>query len=433
MERRLGVFETAETLTDAFAPFNVVGVIELETGISLYGLHEALARAERRHPLLRARIVPEGRAFRYILDDCAAIPLDVIERRDDTHWHEIAEAELNKAFDPGTGPLMRCTYLKDAPGSPKAELIVSFLHTIIDGSSAVNLVNEILFSWNAIAAGDTLNEPEELPLLAAVEEHFPAPYRGPKAKLKVAGFMARQLLDEIRYRRRARGTRQMPVFEHGRCRTVHQTLEGEDLENLIRSARRRRVTLNSALNAAMLISVQRRLYGNRAVPLRNFNFAMLRPYLEPPLRSHHLGSYHVMLRATVDLEEDQNLWLLAEKINADFLAVNRRGDKYLALLTVEGAMKMILRQRRMRMASTALAYTGPLKIPRQIGSIRIKSVRSMVSNLVLGPEYTAQARLWDGRLWWDTIFLDCDMDRATAAAITDDIFHRLREAGEEST
>ena len=86
----------------------------------------------------------------------------------------------------------------------------------------------------------------------------------------------------------------------------------------------------------------------------------------------------------------------------------------------------------MRMGAAALAYTGPLKLPRHVGAIRIRGVRAMVSNLVLGPEYTAHARLYGGRLCWDHVYLDCDMDESTAAGITDEIFDLLRRVGKES-
>ncbi len=98
MERPLGIFETAETLTDAAAPFNVVGVIELDTGISPDGLSAALDRAQRRHPLLRARIVDPGDGWHYDLDSTPRIPLEIIRRRDAFHWQEIVETELNRAL-----------------------------------------------------------------------------------------------------------------------------------------------------------------------------------------------------------------------------------------------------------------------------------------------------------------------------------------------
>jgi hypothetical protein len=431
MERPLGIFETAETLTDAAAPFNVVGVIELDTGISPGGLSAALERAQRRHPLLRARIVDPGDGWRYDLDGAPRIPLEIIKRRDASHWREIVEAELNRAFDLETGPLMRCILLVGKSGTTASELVVSFLHTIIDGTSAVNLVREILEAWNASASGRRLKEPEILELQPPVEAFFPPEYRGLRGKLRIARFMARQLADEIGYRRHARGTRRMKVHPAGRCRSLSRDLGGDDVVALVRATRRHRVTLNSALNAAMLLVVQDRLYDGAAVPLRNFNFAIMRPYLRPPINDHHLGSFHVMLRSTVDIEARHDFWQLASTINSQLVANARRGDKYLSLLTVADVMRFILGQRKMRMAATALAYTGPLKMPQHVGAIRIRGVRTMVSNLMLGPEYTAHARLFGGRLCWDQVYLDCDMDEATAGGITDAIFDLLRRMARE--
>jgi hypothetical protein len=432
MERPLGIFETAETLTDAYTPFNVVGVIELETGISAHGLRTALDRAQHRHPLLRARIVDPGDGWHYDLDGAPAIPLEIIERRDADHWRQVAEAELNRPFDIGTGPLMRCSLLVGESGTIASELVVSFLHTIIDGTSAINLVHEILEAWDAAAAGRSLNEPEILELQPPVEEFFPPEYRGFRAKARVAGFMARQLADEIGYRLRARGTRRMSVYTSTRCKLLSRDLGSDDLNALVRATRRHRVTLNSALNAAMLLVIQNRLYRDAAVPLRNLNFAIMRPYLRPPIDDHHLGSFHVMLRSTVDLQKTHDYWQLASKINSQLVANIRRGDKYLSLLTVADVMRFLLGQRKMRMGATALAYTGPLKLPQHIGAIRIRGVRAMVSNLVLGPEYTAHARLFGGRLCWDHVYLDCDMDERTATGITDQILDLLRRVGKES-
>jgi hypothetical protein len=78
------------------------------------------------------------------------------------------------------------------------------------------------------------------------------------------------------------------------------------------------------------------------------------------------------------------------------------------------------------MGTTALSYTGPSRLPRRFGSIEVSSPEVFISNLTLGPEYTAQARLADGELFWNIVYLDCDMDRATADRISDEMLEILR-------
>ena len=89
-------------------------------------------------------------------------------------------------------------------------------------------------------------------------------------------------------------------------------------------------------------------------------------------------------------------------------------------------MKPILRRHRQRMGNTALSYTGPSRLPRRFGAIEISSPEVFISNLTLGPEYTAQARLADGELRWNIVYLDCDMDRAKADRISDEMLDILR-------
>jgi hypothetical protein len=256
---------------------------------------------------------------------------------------------------------------------------------MIDGASAVNLVREILEAWDAGAAGRILGEPEVLELAPAVEDLFPPEYRGLRAKLGVARFFMRQIVDEIGYRWRARGTRKMPVHERSQCRVLNRVYGGDDLERLVRATRRHRVTLNSAINAAMLIVVQRRLYDGSAVPLRNFIMGVMRPYLDPPLTAQHLGSHFVMLRSTTDVGADQDFWELASRINRDYVAAAKRGDKHYSLLTVRKVMQMLLGQRKMRMSATALAYTGPIKLREEIGAtVLILVVLPVVYSVLVG-------------------------------------------------
>jgi hypothetical protein len=64
--------------------------------------------------------------------------------------------------------------------------------------------------------------------------------------------------------------------------------------------------------------------------------------------------------------------------------------------------------------------------------LRLEEIHAFISNMVLGPEYSALARLWEGRLWWDIVYLDSDMDRAVAATVAETILDLLRTAGRAS-
>lgn len=84
------------------------------------------------------------------------------------------------------------------------------------------------------------------------------------------------------------------------------------------------------------------------------------------------------------------------------------------------------------MSHTALGYTGVAVLPRDYGGLRLDGLHAFVSNFVLGLEYTAQVRLFGGRLWWDFQYLDCDMDRDKAGLLAREILAELEEVANGS-
>jgi hypothetical protein len=63
--------------------------------------------------------------------------------------------------------------------------------------------------------------------------------------------------------------------------------------------------------------------------------------------------------------------------------------------------------------------------------MRVRGLRSFVSNLPEGPQYTAQARLFGGELLLDVVYLEADLDEALARAIAEDLLATLRAEGRE--
>lgn len=420
MQRALGVFETTQVVVNAHFPFNVAIAVLLLGAPPPERVSQALAALQRRHPLLRARVERHRHRFHYALQGVSEIPLRLLPRTSAEQWRAEVEQALATPFDLATGPPIRGVYLYGG-AEAAAELVLCLQHAVVDAASAANLMHELL---SLCAAADTVLP--ELSLGPATESGFPPELRGWRGVLRRLGFLGRQIADEIRYQRRARGMRRAPIHASGRCRVLHRDLDREATSALVRRCRRRRVTLNSALCAAMLLVLKRELYGRGNLPLRSFVFANLRPYLHPPIGPEHLGSHFAMMRMTTLVREDMDLWRLAGVLNRQTHAAARRGDKALSLLLTRSVMRMILGLRRMRMAHAALSYTGVASVAEQYGEIRLAGLHAWVSNFTLGPEYTAQARIYADRLVWDTLYLDSDMDAATAARLTEQMLDLLQ-------
>ncbi len=421
--RALGAFETAQALTNAHTPFNVVAVLPLRNGPGEETLRQALDAIQRRHPLLRSRLEPIDDTFLFT-PVTRPISLEGLDRVDDATWIEVAERELGRALDTETGPLVRC--LRIAGDRAASEIVLTFHHSIMDATSGANVVRELLTACSAIDSGEVPLLGPPLPMMPAEDDLIPETLPGERRRSSIAGFLLRQVADEAAFRLRAIGGRRPPVHLSGRCRVLCRRLAEEDTTALVRASRGHRLPLNSALNAGMLLAVHRHLYDGKAARLRHLNFADLRQTLKPRVTEEHLGSYHGMLRVSVPMSAGADLWTTAAEVSERFSIAARRGDTFHSVRLSASMMRPILRQRRHRMGTTALSYTGPSRLPSRFGSIEMSSPEVFISNLTIGPEYTAQARLTDGELHWNIVYLDCDMDRATADRISDEMLDILR-------
>jgi hypothetical protein len=296
----------------------------------------------------------------------------------------------------------------------------------MDATSGYNIARELLMACAQIDSGEAPQLGPPLPLMPAEDDLFPQTMPGGRRRSSVVSFLLRQLGDELAYRLRTIGARRPPVHPDGNCRVLCRRLAKDDTATLVRSCRKRRLPLNSALNAAMLVAVHRLLYDGKATLLRHFNFADIRQVLEPRVAGEHLGSYHAMLRVTVPMPSQADIWTTAADLNEKISSGARRGDTFSSVKLSAAMMRPILGQRKLRMGTTALSYTGPSRLPKSFGKIEVSSPEVFISNLTLGPEYTAQARLADGELRWNIVYLDCDMDRATADRISDEMLGVLR-------
>jgi hypothetical protein len=422
-ERPLGSFEEAQAITGQHFPYNLVAVIGLE-GLSIRDrLRGALDGLQHRHPLLRSHITWERKrpCFRIGADE---IPLRFTERRHDRAWIELVEEELVTAFDSTRGPLARCAYLPPPEGEPASEVVITFHHAIVDGVAAGRFAHDLLSACGG-SAPEEKTEVSSVTFPVAADEHFPARFRGARRLMPSALFLGGQLIDEAAFRWRTRGQRARPDAGAGRCRIYTMIFSEAETDAIVRASRRRRVTLTGLFEAAILLAVLRHRYPGKTLPHRYFAFPLLRPYLEPPISDESFGSYLTTLRLTIEASDKDDIWDLASRIHRQLHEAAKAGEKFLASLSSPFSMRTVFRQQSCRMSTTALSYTGPARLDSHYGDLRLRELHAFVSNFAIGPEYTAQVRLFRRKLWWDILYLEADMDEQQARGIADDIHELL--------
>ena len=424
--RKLGSVEYSWARMDEFAPVTFVGVLHLTNGPAPGILQKALNALQTRQIMLRVSLVERNGDFYFDeADSPSPLQLQRLERTRDGEWQDHAENHLNTPIDTAAAPLARCTYLY---GEDRCELIFSFHHAIIDSRSGQSFIHQLLSECAALEAGVTDREAYSQTACApAMENLYPPEFQGVRRGLRTASFMFRQMIEEFSYRRRL-GKKQ-PLYKDAttRCRVLSIELSEAATINLTRSARQRRIPLNSVLQTAMLICLFRQHYAGQTLPMRGISFADMRPHLIPPMPASVMGVYISMLQYTVSLSPDREFWHLAADIRDQIYRATKYGDKFIAAILSRHLIRFLTTRRSMRMGMVALSYVGPMKLSKTYGKTSLTGLSGFVANNFLGPELVGFGKILGSQLSLDLLYLDSDMDADQAQKIANDISTTLEK------
>ncbi len=128
---------------DPETPLNCVFAAKINGDITEEYLRNALAKIQRKHPLLRAVICMKDaqRPHFIVKEDMDSIPLQIVERKTDTDWLIESEREWYRPFTTANRPLAQLVWIR---GSSISELLWVLPHCICDGTSIVALMRELL-------------------------------------------------------------------------------------------------------------------------------------------------------------------------------------------------------------------------------------------------------------------------------------------------
>lgn len=418
MKRELGIFERGQFVADRYAPFHIVGVLRLDGAALPHVLRKSLIELQKRHPFLSVRIMHENGKYYFATLIDPALPLRITPRWNDDHWIQVTESELSTRIDSSAGPLFRCTYLYNE-NQQQAEIILSLSHSIADAASASHLMHELMVICASFSDGTPVSVSELSPA-PPLESQFPPAFKGWRLTLRIMRYALAQTADEVFYRLRTMNKRTPPFHKqasHGHILPVQ--FPSDLVEPFAQQARKEGVTLNSALNAALLLAVNRHLYAGEKLPMRTFSFADLRPHVQPPLHAENLGCFISMMRYTVDVDGD--FWSLARDLHKKIYASLKGGDKFVASAMSESLLKMLVRFDSMRLCASALNYNGVGSVQAQYGNMKVFAVHGFVSAHAFGPEMASQAQLFNDQLFWDFAYLEEDMDEEKAKAIVEEV------------
>ncbi len=314
--RPFGGMETGIWLGDQSATLNFAAVAEIRGPLTEASLVGALAAAQARHPLLRARVRVGRRRLEFVgwpEGQTPPIPLTVVEAPFDD-WVAFADHEVQTPLAWDRSPLVRATWIRH--GAEHGTLLLCFNHVIGDGISGAFLARDVLeAAADLTAGGDGRLEP--LPLPPPIEDRLPKRYRG-WSGLEAALGQHRLLRRESKPLggvAQLRIDRAAPLAEQ-RARIIPMRIGPERSRQLLARARAEGTTLHGLFGAAWCLALRPELTPGAMVFGSPVN---MRARMQPPA-GEDVCLLVSLVTSAHRLDDHTELWSLARDIRAKAVA-----------------------------------------------------------------------------------------------------------------
>ncbi|SFN05582.1 Uncharacterized protein, contains a NRPS condensation (elongation) domain [Chryseobacterium oleae] len=128
---------------DPETPVNCVFTAKIKGNIPEENFKAALEKIQQKHPLLRTRIDNSSEKYPFFIEEkeMEPIPLRIVERKTDEDWLQESESEWFRLFKDDKKPLAQLVWIR---GNEVSEILWVLPHCICDGTSLVNLMQELL-------------------------------------------------------------------------------------------------------------------------------------------------------------------------------------------------------------------------------------------------------------------------------------------------
>lgn len=427
MFRLLGTGEHSLWLYDQVAPLHFAVTARIVGEFSTDQLQQALAWVQQRHPLLRVSIIPDASEKPWFVEHSTSIPMRVVQRQGEQHWHNEVEKELSEPFDSTQAPLVRVTLVYSTTVS---ELILTCYHSIGDGLSVVYLLRDIL---QAVGIPD--GEQQILPKrpcfedlisdMAVTSQDLSSQQENTSEPQAINQEVDNE--DELSSEISA----QSNISPNRRPRILSSSLSSAETTSLIECCKQEQTTVHAAICAAFLLAIYDD--SEQQSDFKCYSPVNIRRYLSPPI-AEDFGYYFSFGLTSHTLTPDLTLWDLARTLKSQLdqqIAPDKifeRIPQMQALLSTNPSPSL-MNQVLVEACSYDILVSnlGRLDIPQQFGDIQLQAVYGpTVTTYINSDRLVGVATLGD-RMFFTFTYLEPDILPAEAVRILQAAMQQLTQ------
>ncbi len=420
--RKLGRLEQAmETLNSRAKTWNIVTISRIKGPLNEEILRQSLDMLQCRHPRLSSHIVRSKNSLYFQTEGTAKITLRVVNKLNDEQWTEVVDEEMNEEID-SSKCLMRVVLIHLLNEEKISYLITTVHHAIADALSCIQLHSELLTYSQKIISGEVINLVTLSPL-PAIEEIIPEWTKGLKGNINKILFMLQMGFKKIWYRPKTLGFENYAPIAQRSCNIVHRQLDPDLTQKFVNLCRQENTTVHSALCAAMMFTVARKITkGNKKnIRVNCLSYLDLRRRLNPTISDEHLAVLAASMMEFHTIKINTSFWELARNVKQKLEDGTQRGDIFKMMLVAKHLIDFCFRLPKQVAATVSVSNVGKVSIPKFYGEFELEEISFAGSHALYAGVFTIHAATFQGKMLLNFVFSQPAIGQETMEALVNEL------------
>ncbi|ALB39675.1 MULTISPECIES: phthiocerol/phthiodiolone dimycocerosyl transferase family protein [Nostocales] len=421
INRKLGQLEeTMEILNQRAKTWNVVTISRIRGNIQETVLRQSLNIIQYRHPALNSHIINSRNSYYYQSKGTGKLPLQVVNIRESQEWEAIVNAEMNQVID-SSKYLLRVVLVKILNQQNINYLITTTHHAITDGLSSVQLHSEILTYCQKITEGKSLPIVTTLERLPPIEKLLPTWTNSFKSKLGRVALLLNIALQKYWNQPKALRVEKYVPISQRRCEIIHRQLSEESTRQFIQQCRQENTTVQSALCAALMLTVSKQLAKNHEdnIPVSCLSYLDLRRRLQPEISTENMTVLAASLMKFYRITNNTSFWELARKVKHNLNEKIHQGEIFQMIYLAKYLINFSLLFPNQVSPTVSVSNLGKVNIPHNYGELELEEISFVGSHALYAGMFIVHAATFQEKMTLNFVFSQPSLNQQTMERLVD--------------
>jgi NRPS condensation-like uncharacterized protein len=242
-------------------------------------------------------------------------------------------------------------------------------------------------------------------------------------------FLLKLSVQRIWYRPKTLGFEKYAPIVKRRSDIIHRQISQELTQKFVNLCRQEKTTVNSALCAAMMFTVARKIIKNntKSIPISCLTYLDLRRHIKPRISEEEMAVLASSLMGFYTIGRDTSFWELARQVKQKLEAGIKYGDLFKVMLIANHLINYCFIQPKGVAATVSLSNLGKVNIPKTYGVFELEEISFAASHSLYAGMFVTHASTFQGKMLLNFVFSQPSISQNTMEILITDFLSCIFE------